>query len=310
MVFKATVTPKQEQRLIQQLHLVECTKDGKVFWTDSAWSQLSGIYCTIKNHSMKLACSVHKQVQQALSGQLDNSRPCTMTQAIQVMTAMFDSSPSGLDIPLDRITVTYFELGLSFPMSHPAIDYISQMRCVGFDDKKREMFVDFKWQKNRQKVTAMTRHVRKVLKVYDKTFEADERGRIVDSNILRCETQYKRCSIKLLDLLSPAMLGKFMMTYYQDWTHVVWDRHVTGVKGTKESQIIKAREIITEGVESYLERHRQEWKAGTIGRKAWAVYRDFARDWDKLKNNFQMERGPLEAEYDNKFHMAYVYAQN
>lgn len=307
MVFKARLTPAQQQRLIDGLHLVECSKGDKIFWSDSPYSQFSGINCTIQNSIMKLSMSVHKLAEYGKTRKLDNSRQCTISEAVTVISAFF--GPDGMNIPLDHIRVKYFEIGLSFPMSHPAIDYIAQMHAVGQEENQREMFVDFNWAKNRQKVTSKTRHVRKVFKVYDKTWEAEDRGREVDSNILRCETQYKRCSLKLPELLQPDSLAKFLTHYYQDWTHVAWTRRVTGPKGVKESQLQKAAEIMTDGLDAYLIRHRSEYHADMIGRKAWAVYRDFARDWNMLKNQFRQERGALEAEYDNKFHLAYVAAQ-
>lgn len=307
MVFKAALTPAQQQRLIDGLHLVECSKGEKIFWSDSPYSQFSGISCTIRDRNMNLSMSVHKLAEYGKTRKLDNSSPCTVSEAVTVIAAFF--GPEGMDIPLDRITVKYFELGLSFQMSHPAIDYIAQMHAIGPEDSRREMFIDFNWAKNRQKVTSKTRHVRKVMKVYDKTWEAEDRGREVEGNILRCETQYKRCCIRLPDLLSPDSLAKFLYTYYQDWTHVSWTRRVTGPKGVKESQLQKATEIMSDGMDAYIIRHRSEYHAGMIGRKAWAVYRDFARDWEGIRNQFRQERGALEAEYDDKFHLAYVHAR-
>lgn len=307
MTFSAYLTPKQEQHVIDQLRLIKCVKDKAVYWADSPYAQLTGMHCTIKGHKMKLSFSVHKQWENAQSGHLDNSGSCTMSQALSVITYLF--APDGLDIPLNRLRVRYFELGLSFQMAHDPIMYIRQMLSVGMD-KNREMFIDYLYERDRQKVTSKTRFVRKVGKVYDKSFEAEDRGRDVPPRILRVETQYKRMNIPLLELLEPATLGKFVTTFYNDWSAVTWQRQVVGGKGAKESQLAKAREIIADGVDVYLYRHRQQWQSGQISDKAWRTFREFAQTWEDNKHRYHLERGPLEAEYDDKFHNAFVYAQS
>lgn len=304
MIFKAVLTEAEQQRVIDSLHLVRCSRDGKFFWSDSEYKRLSGMECTIRDRRMRFSTSVHKLYQQNLDNRLDNSRPCCLSDAITVIMALWQS----LEIPPDKVKVSYFEIGLSFPMSHEPIDYIRQMLSVGCG-RSKEMFHDFHFEKNREKVTEKTKFVRKVMKVYDKTFESGEKGRMCDPNIIRVETQYKRLNVALPELLSPDSIGRYISTFYNDWSSVTWVRSVTSAKGVKESQTAKAREILALGVDGYLSRHRQEWKAGVISNKNWRVYREFASSWPQLSRLFTLERGPLEAEYDDKFHLAFTDGQ-
>lgn len=308
MIFTATLSRKQVCKIVKDLHLIPCSKGDKTYWSSSNYALLDGRHAVIDSSGhLKLSCSIHKLYEQAMTGALDNSRECRMSDALSVISALFDSE-GGLDIPLDKLHVRYMEIGLSFVMAHNPLDYIRQMISVG-EDKAREMFIDYHYERDRMKITAKTRNVRKCLKVYDKTFEAADKDRTVDDNTLRVETQYRRMNMRLDQLLTPETLDKFLFQFYQDWSSVTWVRDVTAVKGVKASQLAKAAELLTIGEDAYLERHRREWKAGALSDKAWRTYREFAANWSNLRSMFRSERGPLEAEYDDKFMINYVYAK-
>ena len=308
MIFTATLSRKQVCKIVKDLHLIPCSKGDKTYWSSSNYALLDGRHAVIDSSGhLKLSCSIHKLYEQAMTGALDNSRECRMSDALSVISALFDSE-GGLDIPLDKLHVRYMEIGLSFVMAHNPLDYIRQMISVG-EDKAREMFIDYHYERDRMKITAKTRNVRKCLKVYDKTFEAADKDRTVDDNTLRVETQYRRMNMRLDQLLTPETLDKFLFQFYQDWSSVTWVRDVTAVKGVKASQLAKAAELLTIGEDAYLERHRREWKAGALSDKAWRTYREFAANWNSLRSMFRSERGPLEAEYDDKFMINYVYAK-
>lgn len=308
MIFTATLSRKQVCKIVKELHLIPCSKGDKTYWSSSNYALLDGRHAVIDSSGhLKLSCSIHKLYEQAMTGALDNSRECRMRDSLSVISALFDSE-GGLDIPLDKLHVRYMEIGLSFVMAHNPLDYIRQMISVG-EDKAREMFIDYHYERDRMKITAKTRNVRKCLKVYDKTFEAADKDRTVDDNTLRVETQYRRMNMRLDQLLTPETLDKFLFQFYQDWSSVTWVRDVTAVKGVKASQLAKAAELLTIGEDAYLERHRREWKAGALSDKAWRTYREFAANWSSLRSMFRSERGPLEAEYDDKFMINYVYAK-
>lgn len=308
MIFTATLSRNQVRKVVKDLHLIPCSKGDKTYWSSSSYAMLDGRHAVIDSAGhLKLSCSIHKLYEQAMTGALDNSRECRMSDALSVISALFDAE-GGLDIPLEKVKVRYMEIGLSFVMAHDPLDYIRQMISVG-EDKAREMFIDYHYERDRMKITAKTRNVRKSLKVYDKTFEAADKDRTVEDNTLRVETQYRRMNMRLDELVMPETLDKFLYQFYQDWSSVTWVRDITAIKGVKASQLAKASELMSVGEEAYLERHRREWKAGSLSDKAWRTYREFAANWSSLRSMFRSERGPLEAEYDNKFQINYVYAR-
>ena len=310
MIFTAHLSRSQVRTAVSTLHLVQCSKGDKTYWSSSSYATLDGRHAVIDSAgNIKLSCSVHKLAEQAISGHLDNSQPLRLRDALLVIDALFDADAGGLGVPLDRVKVRYMELGLSFVMSHDPLDYIRQMVSVG-EDKHREMFVDYHYERDRQKVTAKTRNVRKCLKVYDKTFEAADHDRTVQANTIRVETQYRRMNMPLTELLDDTTLDKFTAQYYRDFMSVVWQRRVIGAKGVRESQMAKAAEILTYGADEYLTRHREDWKAGRISDKTWRTYREFAAAWPQISHMFSTERGPLEAEFTNRFHQSYVYAMD
>lgn len=311
MIFAATLSPAAVKTIVGKLHLVECKKGEHTFWSSGPYAQLSGIHAVIDSGHLKLSCSVHKLYQQAAYGALDNSRECTMSDAITVITALFGPDGDGLNIPLDRIKVRYMEIGLSIKMAHEPLAYISQMLSVAKDKSgvRREMFIDYHYERDRMRITSKTRFVRKVLKVYDKTFEAKSKDREVEPNVLRIETQYKRMNTPLLEVLNPDELGKILTQFYTDWSDIQWVRTVRGEKGVRASELAKATEIITLGVDAYLDLHRKEHRAGVITDKAWRTHMHFASSWPQIAARFTQERGPLEAEFSNKFHDAYVDAR-
>ena len=308
MIFLATLSRSQVCKVVKDLHMIPCSKGNKSYWSSSSYAKIDGRHATIDSAGhLKLSCSIHKLYEQAMTGRLDNSKECRMSAALAVIGALFDSA-GGLDIPLEKVKVRYMEIGLSFVMAHDPLDYIRQMISVG-EDKEREMFIDYHYERDRMKITAKTRNVRKCLKVYDKTFEAADKDRTVEKNTLRVETQYRRMDMPLTELVQPEMLDKFLYQFYQDWSNVTWVRGITAVKGMKASQMAKASELMAIGVDEYLERHRSEWKAGALSDKAWRTYREFAANWSSMQSMFRSERGPLEAEYDDKFQINYVYAR-
>ena len=307
MIFAVTLSPAAVRHCVEKLHLVECKRGEHTFWSSGPYAQLSGIHAVIDCNHLKLSCSVHKLYQQLMTGALDNSGECTLSQAVSTIDGLL----SGLHIPPESVHVRYMEIGLSIRMAHDPLSYISQMLSVAKDKSglKREMFIDYHYERDRMRITSKTRFVRKVLKVYDKTFEARSKDREVEPNVLRVETQYKRMNTPLLQVLSDEELGKMLTQFYADWSDVQWVRTVRGEKGVRSSELVKATEIINMGVGSYLDMHRKEHRAGAISDKAWRTHLRFASQWPQMSSRFIQERGPLEAEFATKFHDAYVTAR-
>ena len=101
-----------------------------------------------------------------------------------------------LSVKPENAVVTYYEIGITMKMKLPADEYIKQVR----EASGRVLWNDANFPESKQKTTEKSKYFRKVLKIYDKTFEAGEKGRRVGANILRIETIYKHQSLSLIHI--------------------------------------------------------------------------------------------------------------
>lgn len=143
-------------------------------------------------------------------------------------------------------------------------------------------------------------HNRKILKIYDKTYEAKEKKRTVGSNILRIETVYKHQSVPLPQLIDNVSLNKMARIFYKDWSEIRFEREIIPAKGVKLSQLEKAREIQRIGVTRYKERYRAMYMEGKLTKKQWETLRTFANSWDVEKKKYTEVMGELEQEFKEK----------
>ena len=197
---------------------------------------------------------------------------------------------------IENVIVTYYEIGVTMKMFMPADAYIRQVE----EAAGRVLWNDANYPEFRQKTTEKSKYYRKVLKIYDKSFEAGEKGRNVGANILRIETVYKHQSIPLAELLDNASLSKIGRIFYKDWSEMQFVRELQPAKGVKLSQLDKAREIQRIGVTRYKERYKALFQAGKLTKKQWETIRVFANNWHNEKDKYIEEIGPLEAEFKEK----------
>lgn len=181
-------------------------------------------------------------------------------------------------------------------MSMPADAYIRQVE----EAAGRLLWNDANYPEFRQKTTEKSKYFRKVLKIYDKTYEAGEKGKDVGSNILRIETVYKHQAVRLTELLDNIYLNKIGRIFYKDWSEMQFARELQATKGVKLSQLDKAREIQRIGVTRYKERYKAMYQAGRLTKKQWETIRTFANGWQKEKAKYIEEIGPLEMEFKEK----------
>ena len=174
--------------------------------------------------------------------------------------------------------------------------YIKQMEEI-FD---RTLWNDANFDDYRQATTNKSKYVRKVLKVYDKTFEAGEKGRRVGDNILRIETMYRHQSVPMLEFIDYYFLSKIGRIFYKDWSEIRFVRELSALKGIKISQLDKAREIHRIGVTRYKEHYKQMYIDGKLTKKQWETIRNFANSWPKECGKYVEEIGELEKEFKDK----------
>jgi hypothetical protein len=193
---------------------------------------------------------------------------------------------SRLCVKAENAVVTYYEVGVTMKMPRPATEYISL--CEEVSD--RVLWNDANYPVDRQKTTEKSKYYRKVLKIYDKTFEGISKGRKVDHNVLRVETVYRHQQIPLLELISNDTMTKIGRVFYNDWNAARFVRDVEAI-GMKMSQLDKAREVVRLGVDRYREKYKALYMEGKLTKKQWETIRNFARSWpDEASKYKEIER--------------------
>jgi hypothetical protein len=181
-------------------------------------------------------------------------------------------------------------------MPRPATEYISLCE----DAAGRVMWNDANYPVDRQKTTEKSKYYRKVLKIYDKTFEGVSKGRKVDNNVLRVETVYKHQQVPILELLSNETMAKIGRVFYNDWTAARFVRDIEPCGGVKMSQIDKARELLRLGVDRYREKYKAMYQEGKLTKKQWETIRNFASSWHHEKDRYKEIERDEEREFKEK----------
>lgn len=295
MVIKTPISPARVPGVVRMFHLLECSRNGEVFWQSSAYANFDAVMLTIRKGQMTVSLSLHKHYYKDKEGTLDNSRMFTIRQALDAIGELV--AQMGLTPP--RCRVTYYEVGLNLPMSRDPLEYISAASgCVG-----REMFIDANYAKDRQRTTTREHGVRRIFKMYDKTWEARSKGREADDNILRLETIYRHQSITLEEFMSQAFIESVERLFHECWSALAFRRDVAAARpGIKRSQLEKARELIACGTsDAYLVECRRRLAGGELTPKMFRVCREFAQQWPELQTMFLLVPSDMEREYDDRF---------
>lgn len=289
IAIKGRIDTADIDTIVLRNYLEQCTKGDELYYTSTAYANFEGCFITLSGDMVKCKCSVNKLWQKANTGKLDNSRPMTFRNAVKTIYDLL----LRLCLKPENTIVTYYEIGLTMKLSEPATEYISRVEDIG----GKQLWNDANYPENRQKTTERSKYYRKILKIYDKTFEADEKGRNVGQNIVRIETIYRHQSVRLLELIDDFNLKKLAKIFYDDWTSIRFVRELSATPGIKMCQLDKAREIHRLGVERYKDKYRAMYLEKKITKKQWETIRNFARSWPDERKRYIEELTTYEREY-------------
>lgn len=290
IIIKAHIDTQDIDTIVLRHYLEQCTTGDEVFYRSTEYSNLSGLWIEVRGGQLTCKCSVCKLWNKGLEGRLDNFRPMTWAMAIRTLDELLLS----LCVRKERAWCTYFEVGLTMKVSREPVDYIRLVE----EASGRTMWNDANYPVDRQKTTEKSKYIRKVLKMYDKTFEARGKHRpSVVSGVLRIETVYRHQKVPLLELTSPDYLAKLGRTFYQDWSGMQFERELIPEPGVKLSELAKAREIVRLGVRRYKEHYLEQYQAGRLTRKQWETMRSYANRWDTERLRYTDRAGPEEEEF-------------
>ncbi|MCQ2301994.1 MAG: hypothetical protein MJZ94_05145 [Bacteroidales bacterium] len=275
--------------------------NGKtVYYESTQEAKMMGLYMKTKGGKLKINCSLHKQFYLMVFGRLDNSGQFTMYNAKWMINNLFEE----IGIEQENGFITQYEIGLNIPTDRPPMEYIGLIRGIG----EKPFYIDAYFKKNRQKTTDKSRTIRKYFKVYDKGFEMSDRKRQPhdnDPNILRIETVYRREKIKITEFFSKKHLNKIANLFIKDWRTVEFEREIRGAKGTRTDQTARAKQILSIGIESYMNLINEQRKKGELSERNYRTAREFARDWNEHKKHFKLITSELEKEYREKLEIIF-----
>lgn len=292
IIMKATIDPADIDTIVLRNYLEQCTEGDEVFYKSTAYANLDGCFIELRGNRLKCKCSICKLYSKGKTGKLDNSRPMTFAMAVRTIKELL----LRLCVRIENAVVTYYEIGITMKMACSADQYIRQVLEVS----DRVLWNDANFPEYRQKTTEKSKYYRKVMKIYDKSFEAESKGRRVGDNILRIETVYRHQSVSMLELVDNFFLSKMGRIFYKDWSEICFVRELSAIKGVKISQLEKAREIHRLGVTRYKERYKQMFLDGKLTKKQWETIRNFANSWKNEREKYVEEIGGLEREFKDR----------
>lgn len=289
---KAAVHSEDIDTIVLRHYLEQCTEGDEVYYRSTEYKNLTGLDISIRGDVLTARFSVNKQFYKKTSGRLDNSRPMTMRYAAMTIREVLMS----MCVKPDEAVVTSYEIGLTMKMEKQADEYIRLVEAGA----GRTMWNDPNYPEMRQKVTERSRNMRKILKMYDKTYEAAEKGRKVEGNILRIETVYRRQGVRMTEFISPDFQQKIAKVFWDDWSKLRFFRDLKAESGVRMSQWVKAKEVHTMGVGAYKDKYRRQWQDGEITKKQWETMREFADRWTTEREKFREVVSEEETEYHEK----------
>ncbi len=297
IIIKAVVNPEDVGTIVLRNYLEECSEGDEVYYKSTTYANFDGCFIELRGNKLRCKCSICKLWSKGKTGKLDNSRPMTFAMAVRTIKELL----LRLSVKMENAVVTYYEIGITMKMRLPPDSYIRHVQ----EASGRILWNDANYPEAKQKTTEKSKYFRKVLKIYDKTFEAGEKGRNVGGNVLRVETVYKHQSIPLSELTDNLFMSKVGRIFYKDWSEMAFVRELSATKGVKMSQLDKAREIQRIGVTRYKERYKKMYKDGVITKKQWETIRNFARSWPKERVKYVEEVSDIEREFKNKLLSGY-----
>lgn len=288
---KARIDVDDIDTIVLRNYLEQCTEGDELFYKSTAYANFDGCFIEVRGSTLKCKCSINKLYEKEQSGKLDNSKPMTFRNSVRTINNLL----SRLCVKAENAVVTYYEVGVTMKMPRPATEYISLCEEVA----GRVMWNDANYPVDRQKTSEKSKFYRKVLKIYDKTFEGTSKGRKVEHNVLRVETVYRHQQIPLLELISNDTMMKIGRVFYNDWNEARFIRDVEAI-GVKMSQLDKAREMVRLGVDRYKEKYKALYMEGKLTKKQWETIRNFARSWPKEKKKYKEIERDEEKEFREK----------
>jgi hypothetical protein len=317
ITIRAKISDEQCVHLKDIHHLQVWTNSdsSQVNYRSSQYANSTGIQVLITNNKVTLNCSLHKYWEKRNFGKLRNDTVFTISES----KAAFEMLLFENGFTAHKVRVVMFEIGLNLYVSYDPITFIELANyMVPMSGGAKVMFVDANYHQNRQRTTLKHSDIRRYFKIYDKGFERAKKekkaGRIEtisesDEKILRIETVHKRINKRADEFFSDSFLKPLIQRFWLDWKDLCFTRDVRAQKGSRKSEVIRARNIINIGAEQYLQQIKQEYKDKKLTEKQYRTDREFIRDFEQHPERFKVIISPQEKEYNSLLYRVYKHTK-
>lgn len=286
-----------------------------VRYATSMVSRINGVdmrvNVTPKGNVVTLKASLHKYWNLRTKGELRNNDLFTMSEA----KAAFRDFLFEYGLLPENVWIKQFEIGLNLDVSSDPLTFIEIATTVGCSTDK-QMFTDANFRINRQKTTEKSRFMRRYFKIYDKSYEMQEKKRGKDRLtsaggpfVLRIETVYRRHREKGNTLFSDANLNRLAHRFYVDWNNLFFAKEIAAHKGAKKSEVERAKLLVNLGEDNYMESVRKEYETGRMTDKQFRTIREFIRDYEANKDRYKVVISPQEREFKRLLMQQYTKAK-
>jgi hypothetical protein len=304
----STISEDDTERIVGQNNLKTNTKDGVVYFDNEKEKFKHGYYMRIETkgaiNRIKLECSLHKFYCYQTTGRQVNWSMFTFSNAIAAVDMLKDIT----GLPIERMKVTYYEVGANLYMSKDCKVYIDNLQSIGDATNTRTMFVNPRYKGERIRTTVFHRHMKKIYKIYDKVFEMKDKARTdypADiPYILRVESTLRRVEdLTVADLF--ASRTKIADRFLRDWRTAQFEPTISAPKGTHQRKVDLCAEIIKHGREQVLNTAKEDYKNGKLTDRRFRDIREFVtHEWDAFKNSIQILKSPEEVEFRQRLNDA------
>jgi len=294
---------------LSNLHLLHVWTNAdatQIEYRSGDYSKFSGVEISIKRNNLKLTLSLHKYWNNRNYGMLRNDNAFTISEAKSAFLMLLSENR----LHPNKVYITQFELGLNLNVSYDPLTFIEQVKYITISHNK-QMFIDANYRINRQRTTEKYKEIRKYYKIYDKGWEMMEKRRqpviqsYIKTKILRIETCYRRHNDRSDKFFTDQNINRLITRFYSDWKNLIFYKDVNGRKGTRKSEIERAKIIINEGEESYLNIAKSDFDNRKISETQYRTIREFARDFDANRNKFRIITSKQELEYNELLFRVY-----
>lgn len=267
-------------------------------YRSDSYANITGMSIKIDSRGqMTMKVSLHKYYNKRVEGIMRNDNDFSLDEALLAFKMLLSEN----NLNPEKTRITQFEIGANLEVEHDPGEYIERCMYISVPDKN--MFVDANYRVNRQRTTIKHKDMRKYFKIYDKGYEMIERRKVsrdVRLNILRLETIYRRHNELISTFATLNNFKRLATRFKSDWSSLFFEQEVHAEKGTRKSELDRAREIINVGIDVYVDRMKRKYEEGKLSFKQFRTCRDFARDFELHGHRFRVVISDYEAEYQAK----------